>query len=86
MDDDFYDPLSNATTSSVPAGLVAMIVDAVLGVHIGITVTVLLAPLLVVIATRLLSGRASEEVKGKAGRTVWMPHYWVPIVGHGVQL
>jgi hypothetical protein len=84
MDDDFYEPLSDATTPS--AGLVTVIVDAVLGVHIGIPITVLLTPLLVVIATRLLSGRSSEEVRVKAGRTVWMPHYWVPMVGHGVQL
>jgi hypothetical protein len=46
----------------------------------------LLAPFLLVIMTRILSGRAWEKVNGKNERTVSMLPYWVPVVGHGFSL
>jgi cytochrome P450 len=39
--------------------------------------------LLIVAATRLLSGHPSEYVKSKDAQTVWMLPYWMPVVGHG---
>ena len=87
MDDDFYEPLPKVI--SYPSGLVThWIPDLVLGSPVRLITAVVLAALVIAIATRLLSGSDSEpeKVNGKNGRTVWLLPYWLPVVGHGYQL
>jgi len=81
--DDFYEPLSNATSASTG---VSSILNLLLEHQVAVTVTVLLAPIILVIATRLLSERPSEQISGRDGKTVWMLPYWLPIVGHAFQM
>ena len=83
MDDDFYHPISNATE---PTGLLVLAWRNILAAPPSIIVTVLLAPILIVVATRLRSERPSKKVDGKDGRTVWMLPYWFPVLGHGFSL
>ncbi len=77
--DDFYAPLNTTLPSR---GLASSVWQSVLAAPAALVVTILLSPVFLVVATRLLSGRASEKIKGKNGRTVWMPSYWLPVVGH----
>jgi hypothetical protein len=84
MDDDFYSLASNATIAS--PGLLSSVLQSLVASPASILVTLLLFPALVVVATRLLSGRASAPIKGGNGRTVWLPPYWIPIVGHALHL
>jgi hypothetical protein len=44
--------------------------------------TLFLAPIIIAIATRLTSKRASEHIPGTNERTVRMLPYWFPVVGH----
>jgi hypothetical protein len=53
---------------------------------LSIIISIALAPFLIVIATRLLTGHPSEKIAGKDGRSVWMQPYWVPLLGHGFHL
>ncbi|KAI9646972.1 hypothetical protein NHQ30_004973 [Ciborinia camelliae] len=88
--DDFYEPFVNSTDNltSKPIGsssLITNVFKSVRSIPAPIILTVALAPILLIIATRLLSERPSENIKGKDGKdwkTVWMPAYWVPGVGH----
>lgn len=82
--DDFYAPISNATLTS--PGLVSTIWTSILAAPASLLITILLSPLFIVVATRLLSGRQSEQIAGKNERTVWLPSYWLPFVGHGFQM
>ncbi len=75
--DDFYEPESSADSSAF---------SNVLSAPLGLVVAGLLAPFVVVLATRLLSGRASERAHGKNGRTVWLLPYWIPVIGHAFSL
>jgi len=85
MEDDFYDPV-DPISSVNSAGLLSTVLSSVVAAPLAVTFTLLLAPFLIAAATRLLSGRSSEKVNGKDGKTVWMPAYWVPVVGHAFQL
>jgi hypothetical protein len=75
--DDFHEPASNANSATF---------SDVLTSHISLIVAGFLAPFVVVLATRFLSERASEEVNGKNERTVWVFPYWIPIIGHAFSL
>jgi hypothetical protein len=86
MDDDFYEPLSNGTSSVAALGFGPAVLNVISATPLAILISVALAPLLIVICTRLLSGHPSEKIASKDGRSVWMLPYWVPILGHGFQL
>ncbi|KAG4034067.1 hypothetical protein MFRU_003g00430 [Monilinia fructicola] len=83
--DDFYQPLKNSTDNidaSKSEGLITNVLTSIRSIPLPVILSIALAPILVIIATRLLSEKPSEKVKGKDVRTVWMPAYWVPVVGH----
>ncbi|ESZ99437.1 hypothetical protein SBOR_0199 [Sclerotinia borealis F-4128] len=85
--DDFYQPLINPTdTDTIDTSkfesLITNTLTSIRSTPLPIILSIALAPILAIIATRLLSERPSEKLKGKDGRTVWMPAYWVPGVGH----
>ena len=83
--DEFYEPLP----SNPHSGVVWKVLDLILEKPAYISSSITLALVLIVIATRLLSGQASEQINDNGDgpvRTVWMPSYWLPIVGHGFQL
>ncbi|KAM0152409.1 hypothetical protein ACHAQE_008102 [Botrytis cinerea] len=85
--DDFYQPLTNSTDAidaSKSGGLITNALTVIRSVPLPIVLSIALAPVLLIIATRLLSERPSERQKGKDGKTVWMPAYWVPGLGHMV--
>ncbi|KAM0158897.1 hypothetical protein ACHAPG_003832 [Botrytis cinerea] len=85
--DDFYQPLTNSTDAidaSKSGGLITNALTVIRSVPLPIVLSIALAPVLLIIATRLLSERPSEKQKGKDGKTVWMPAYWVPGLGHMV--
>ncbi|CCD51466.1 similar to cytochrome P450 [Botrytis cinerea T4] len=87
--DDFYQPLTNSTDAidaSKSGGLITNALTVIRSVPLPIVLSIALAPVLLIIATRLLSERPSEKQKGKDGKTVWMPAYWVPGLGHMVAL
>jgi hypothetical protein len=86
MDDDFYEPLSHATAAAQASGLVSSAWKLLLSTPFSFLLTVLLAPLVIVIATRLLSGHPPAKCAGREERSVWMMPYWVPVVGHTFQL
>lgn len=85
--DDFYEPFpgsgSRATASGVSSHI--GISNLIFGAPLPILISIVLAPFLVIIATRLLSGHPSEKIDGKDAKSVWMLPYWVPVVGHGFQ-
>jgi hypothetical protein len=85
MEDDFYTAGSN-TAMPQPGPPSSRIWQLLLSAPPPIFTTMLLAPFLLVLMTRILSGRASEKVNGKNERTVSMLPYWFPIVGHGFSL
>ncbi|KAM0144146.1 hypothetical protein ACHAO1_000425 [Botrytis cinerea] len=85
--DDFYQLLTNSTDAidaSKSGGLITNALTVIRSVPLPIVLSIALAPVLLIIATRLLSERPSEKQKGKDGKTVWMPAYWVPGLGHMV--
>ncbi|TGO63940.1 hypothetical protein BOTNAR_0094g00170 [Botryotinia narcissicola] len=85
--DDFYQPLTNSTdaiNTSKSGGLITNALTIIRSVPLPIVLSIALAPVLLVVATRLLSERPSEKQKGKDGKSVWMPAYWVPGLGHVV--
>ncbi|KAJ8064526.1 hypothetical protein OCU04_006856 [Sclerotinia nivalis] len=83
--DDFYQPLTNPTDTVdtlKSESWITNVLTSIRAVPLPIILSIALAPVLVIIATRLLSERPSEKVQGKDGKTVWMPAYWVPGMGH----
>lgn len=87
--DDFYQPLTNSTDvidTSKSRGLITNALTIIRSVPLPVVLSIALAPALLIVATRLLSERPSEKQKGKDGRSVWMPAYWVPGLGHVVAL
>ena len=84
--DDFLEVLSNATRSASDIALLSTISNFVVKAPVSVLVSIALVPFVLIIATRLLTGRASENIAGKDGRSVWMKPYWVPVLGHGFQL
>lgn len=84
--DDFYHFLPDATSDITAPGVLSSVRDLVYKLPFSVLVSIALAPFLIVIATRLLSGRSSEKIAGKDGRSVWLLPYWVPYVGHGFRL
>lgn len=89
--DDFYEPLinpTNTTTTDLPQSksLITNVLTSIRSIPLPIILSIALAPIVVIIATKLLSERPSEKVKGKDGKTVWGPAYWVPGVGHAFAL
>lgn len=81
--DDFYD---SAGSPPAHAGLLSNVLHFITANPLAIAANLVLVFIVVIYSTRLLSGQDSEEVKDKRGNTVWMPSYWLPIVGHGLQL
>jgi hypothetical protein len=86
MEDDFYAPLSNVTSEAQDSALISNLWKLILSEPLSIGATVLLALLLIIFATRLLSERPSKKYNDRDARTVWMMPYWVPIIGHAFQL
>jgi hypothetical protein len=84
MDDDFYEPLSSATSIAQSLGPISIIWSYILSSPLIFIGTVLLALPLLFIAIRP-NGNTSEEPGGGQKRTVWMVPYWLPIVGHSLQ-
>jgi hypothetical protein len=84
--DDFYEPLSNATSRGAASGLISSILETIVAAPLAVIVSIVLIPILVVISTRLLSGSTSEGIAGRDGKNVSMLPYWVPVIGHGFQL
>jgi len=83
MEDDFYESLNQQPGNS---GLISNVFSSIIAAPLAVVTTFILAPLLIVIVTRVLSGRSSETVKGKDAKTVWILPYWMPVVGHAFQL
>lgn len=90
MDDFNPPPLTNSTNidTSNSSTLLTNLLTSIRAAPFPIIVTLALAPILVLVATRLSSEKPSERLKieGKDGKTVWRPAYWVPGVGHAVSL
>ncbi|KUJ20206.1 cytochrome P450 [Mollisia scopiformis] len=81
MDDDFY----STDASDTPANLLSAWTYA-LPAPSSMLMTILLAFLAVILATRYLSERPSKLVDSGNGRTVGILPYWLPFIGHGFSL
>ncbi|KAG9247871.1 cytochrome P450 [Calycina marina] len=81
--DDFY----GNDEPNPEAGLVAQSLNFLLEAPSAVWVTIALAPILVIIATRIFSGYASRKASNYSDsvNTVPMIPYWIPFVGHGWQ-
>jgi hypothetical protein len=84
MNDDFHNPLPQITTPA--PGLLSNVWQSIIDSPASVLTTLLLIPIFVVSATRLLSGHSSQQIKGRIDRTVWLPSYWLPVIGHGYQM
>jgi len=84
--DDFYDPITNGSFTLPESGFLPQLRNYVLAAPVAILTSILLTLISVIVATRLLSGQAEEQVRGKEGKRVWRVPYWIPVVGHGVSL
>lgn len=82
--DDFYEPLPNRIAPASLSGLILNAWSYILAEPLKSAVFCIVAPLSILIATRLLSGHP-ESFNGN-GKTVWMLPYWVPILGHAFSL
>jgi len=84
--EDFYEPL-NATSSNTAGGLFANGLNIIYNAPIAVLFTISLAPLLIILATRLLSGYAFHNTRnsGTSGSVEMVP-YWMPVIGHAFQL
>lgn len=85
MDDDFYEPLSSASSIAQSLGSISSIWSYMLSAPLIFIGTVLLALPLLFIAIRP-NGNSSEEPDAGQKRTPWMVPYWLPVVGHSLQL
>ncbi|TVY13113.1 25-hydroxycholesterol 7-alpha-hydroxylase [Lachnellula arida] len=77
MEDDFHEPWT-AQDPGPPASIWQSILT------LNIILALFLGPVLIVFLTRYLSERSLGNDDGKKGRRVWMPPYWIPFVGHGI--
>ncbi|PQE30751.1 cytochrome P450 protein [Rutstroemia sp. NJR-2017a WRK4] len=87
--DDFNEPLLKIPPPPEPSGFVTNALDAIRSSGAApshIIITILLASVVAILATRQFSERPSSPLKDKNGRSVWMPAYWVPGIGHTVSL
>ena len=78
--DSFYDS-PNATSTAAGEGLFSTGLSLICNAPLAALVTLTLIPFLLIITTRLLSGYASQ----KNGKVEMLP-YWIPVVGHTLQL
>ena len=84
--DDFYDPLNDASANT-SGGLFTNGLDLLYEAPVAFLFTLSLAPLLVIIATRLLSGYAFHHARiSEKNEKVEMVPYWIPVIGHAFQL
>ncbi|TVY49533.1 25-hydroxycholesterol 7-alpha-hydroxylase [Lachnellula occidentalis] len=80
MEDDFHEPLT-AHDSRPPFSIWQSILTRLTP---NIILALFLGPILIVFLTRYLSERSLGNDDGKKARRVWMPPYWIPFVGHGI--
>ena len=84
--DDIYEPTNVSSTNAI-RGLLSNSLNLILKAPLAFLITLSLAPLLVIIATRLLSGYAFHNARISGNnRKVEMIPYWIPVIGHAVQL
>lgn len=79
MEDDFYESFTAPQPSRA-----SQVWESILTPKV--TLALLLGPILIVFLTRYLSERSLGSHDDKNGRRVWMPPYWIPFVGHGIDL
>jgi hypothetical protein len=79
--DDFYDPISNQTTT-VTNGWVAATLEAASSPNV--ILALVLGPFIIAALTRYVSGRQVQNAGGD--KSAWKVPYWIPFVGHGFSL
>lgn len=85
MDDTFYHSTGQVLTPQ-PKTSRSNLIEIFLSIPPALLVTLLLAPILVVIATRLTSERPSQKKGAGKGKTVRRLPYWFPRLGNAVSM
>ncbi|KAH8821696.1 cytochrome P450 [Xylogone sp. PMI_703] len=84
--DDFWEPALNSSSSVPAAGLVSRALNIIYKTPASVIFTTIFGFISLIILTRLISGNTSKEIDGQHNRSVWMPPYWIPIIGHAIPL
>ncbi|KAH8683106.1 cytochrome P450 [Tricladium varicosporioides] len=78
MDDSFYEPLANITTT--PLGWISSTWQTLCSPN-GF-LALFLGPILIAMITRYMTGRPTTKAADPNASTVWMVPYWIPFMGH----
>ena len=91
MRDDFYEQAFHSLPSSKSPtgqglGLLSDVSRCLLLAPAGLLLFVIFIPVVVAVATRILSGRPSKRISDKNARSIAVLPYWFPFIGHSISL